>query len=155
MSTEHILPIKKALQAELHSKIEMQIASYSKAIASIEESKLSETKSSAGDKYETGRAMMQMEQDKLTAQLVSLELIKTKINQISPKQKCDQGMLGAIVITDTGSYYLSVSLGKITIAAGKYYTISPEAPLSILLMGKKVGDRVVFRNRQIEVIGVL
>ena len=101
MSIEQTLPIKEALQAELYHKIEIQIASYNKAIAAIEESKLGETKSSAGDKYETGRAMMQMEQDKLIAQLASLELIKTQLKQISPRQKCDQGMLGAIVNTDT------------------------------------------------------
>ena len=69
--------------------------------------------------------MMQMEQDKLTAQLGSLELTKTQLKQIAPDLNCDQGMLGAIVITDSGKYYMSVGLGKIVLAEEIYYTISP------------------------------
>ncbi len=98
---------------------------------------------------------MQMEQDKLTAQLGSLELTKTQLKQIAPDLNCDQGMLGAIVITDSGKYYMSVGLGKIVLAEEIYYTISPEAPLSKLLMGQKVGDAVIFRDRLLEVIDII
>ena len=41
--------------------------------ASLQESLNSETKSSAGDKHETGRAMVQLEQEKLGQQLQEIE----------------------------------------------------------------------------------
>lgn len=44
MTARYKLPIKEALQVELHHKIEAQIASYNKAIASIEESKITKPK---------------------------------------------------------------------------------------------------------------
>ena len=44
----------------------------------IQESLLSETKSSAGDKHETGRAMLQLEREKTGQQLSEIQ----KINQL-------------------------------------------------------------------------
>ena len=93
MMAKNTLHIKKALQGALHHKIEEQLASLRKAISSIEESKLNETKSSAGDKFETGRAMMQMEQDKTESQLAILNLTKNKLKQISPDLKAVQPRL--------------------------------------------------------------
>ena len=148
MSQDNSL-IKKALQEAMHDKIDVQMASLKKAISSIEESKLNETKSSAGDKFETGRAMMQMEQDKTESQLAVLNVTKNQLKQISPDLECTEGMVGAIVKTDSDNYYISVSLGKMVVYDLTYYTISPAAPLSNLLMGCKVGDVVRFRDREI------
>lgn len=150
-STVHI---KKALQDALHNKIEDQMASLRKAITSIEESKLNETKSSAGDKFETGRAMMQMEQDKTESQLAILNITKNKLKQISPDLKCITGELGAIIKTDTNNYYLSVSLGKTLVDDVAYYAVSPEAPLSKLLIGRKAGEMIRFRDKEISILGV-
>ncbi|MWD30855.1 3-oxoacyl-ACP synthase, partial [Aquicoccus sp. SCR17] len=47
-----------------------------KSAAALQESLNSETKSSAGDKHETGRAMVQLEQEKLAQQLVELDRLK-------------------------------------------------------------------------------
>ena len=117
--------IKHALQEVLFDKIEAQMASLNKAISSIEESKLNETKSSAGDKFETGRAMMQMEQDKTESQLAVLNVTKNQLKQISPDLKCTEGMVGAIVKTDADHYYISVSLGKVLIDCLLYTSPSP------------------------------
>ena len=55
------LAIKAALVAQLLQHLEQNIAETEQAIASAKESRDNESKSSAGDKYETGRAMMQIE----------------------------------------------------------------------------------------------
>ena len=154
MMAKNTLHIKKALQVALHHKIEGQLASLRKAISSIEESKLNETKSSAGDKFETGRAMMQMEQDKTESQLAILNLTKNKLKQISPDLKCSTAEIGAIINTDTNKYYISVSLGKILVDEVAYFAISPEAPLSKLLIGRKAGDKIRFRDKEILVLGI-
>jgi len=152
--TKNTAHIKKALQEALHAKMEVQMASLRKAISSIEESKLNETKSSAGDKFETGRAMMQMEQDKTESQLAVLNVTKNQLKQISPDLDCQAGMLGAIVTTDADSYYISVSLGKVVVDDHTYYAVSPAAPLSKLLMGCRVGDVVRFRDREVRILGI-
>jgi len=128
--TKNTAHIKKALQEALHAKMEVQMASLRKAISSIEESKLNETKSSAGDKFEN------------------------QLKQISPDLDCQAGMLGAIVTTDADSYYISVSLGKVVVDDHTYYAVSPAAPLSKLLMGCRVGDVVRFRDREVRILGI-
>ena len=51
-------------------------------------------------------------------------------------------------------YYISVSLGKILVDEVAYFAISPEAPLSKLLIGRKAGDKIRFRDKEILVLGI-
>jgi len=139
--------IKSRLQAAMYLNIEEKMASLSQAIASIQESKLNETKSSAGDKFETGRAMMQQELDRIESQMDMLNVTKNRLKQMSSDITHDRVVVGAIVITDSGNFYISVSLGKVKVEDELYYTVSPEAPLSKVFLNKKSGDRVEFRGR--------
>ena len=147
--------IKGQLQQMMQEQLQSQIKSLIQAKASIAESKLNETKSSAGDKYETGRAMMQMEQDKISSQLDQLIATKNHLKQISSDLKSDIVKVGTLVITDIGNYYVSVSLGKMIVDEIVYYAISPAAPLSIALTGNGVGDNVLFRNRCYKILDIL
>ena len=56
--------LKKHLLKQILKKLDQKIASSQLEVESIKESKNSDTKSSAGDKHETGRAMAQQELDK-------------------------------------------------------------------------------------------
>ena len=56
-------------------------------MANAQESANAEEKSSAGDKYETGRAMMQIERDKAAQQLnesMKLEIVPTMSFTLKP-----------------------------------------------------------------------
>jgi exonuclease VII large subunit len=147
--------IKAQLQSAIFQQIESQIQSVESALKSIEESKLNETKSSAGDKFETGRAMMQREQDKLEAQRSQLMTTKNHLRQISPDKKCEEGEIGALISTDNGHYYISVGVGKIIIADKVYYAMSPDAPLSKLMINKSVGDQINFRDRTFIIVDIV
>ena len=100
------------------------------------ESRDSDTKSSAGDKFETGREMMQREMDKISA---SIDQSKNQLNFLSkinlnrPYSTVD---LGCLIITDQGIYYISIGLGKVEINAEIIYAISLESPIGQLFKGK-------------------
>jgi len=147
--------IKGLLQQMMQEQLESQLKSLIQAKSSIAESKLNETKSSAGDKYETGRAMIQMEQDKISSQLDQLMATKNHLKQISSDLKSHIVKVGTLVITDIGNYYVSVSIGKMIVDDIVYYAISPAAPLSKVLTGKGVGDNVLFRNRCYKILDIL
>ena len=68
--------ILQVLQKKLHSSLQEAERDYLLA----KESRDSDTKSSAGDKFETGREMMQREMDKLSA---SIDLLKSQLNKIA------------------------------------------------------------------------
>ncbi len=64
---------------------------------------LSETKSSAGDKHETGRAMLQLEMEKASLQLDALNEMKETLDKINFSSNSDISKLGSLVITSSAT----------------------------------------------------
>ena len=131
-----------------------RIAELQTAVKSVQEARNNETKSSAGDKYETGRAMMQQEEDKLLARLDNTRQMRLQLSQIDPKKSTDQVDIGSLVETSARSYYLSVSLGKVILEGQTYFCVSMEAPLAQALRGKERGNHIVFNQRKEEILSV-
>lgn len=113
-----------------------------------------ETKSSAGDKHETARAMVQLEQEKLSKQLHEFVQMRGILTQINPTVKHLQVGMGSLVETSEGWYFLSVGLGQLLIDDKRVFALNPQAPIGLQLKGKKVGDEVVFGGRKMIVLSV-
>jgi len=109
----------------------------------------SETKCSAGDKHETGRAMLQLEMEKAGQQLSSVIEMKETLHKIVLDKTTEIICLGNIIITNMANYYLAISAGKITIDNVDYFVISTNSPIGKQLLGKKVGDIIPFNNAEI------
>jgi transcription elongation GreA/GreB family factor len=114
-----------------------------------------ESKSSAGDKYETGRAMMQIERDKAAQQLDEALKLKNTLEQISLQARSDNIMLGTLVITDSKKIFISIGLGKVTIDDQEFLVVAPASPLGKVLMGLKVNDQVVFNKERLTILQLL
>lgn len=99
-----------------------------------------ETKSSAGDKHETSRAMAQLETEKLTTQLSDALNLKETLSKINTKETTNQIILGSLVFTNNRNFYVSVSLGKLEIEQEQFFAISPQSPIGKLLLTKKEKD---------------
>lgn len=113
-----------------------------------------ETKSSAGDKHETGRAMLQLEMEKSSKQLISVYQMKQILSKIDHSQKEKKTGLGSLVLTNSGKYYLAISAGELKIDNESYYAVSIDSPIGKLLLGSVPGECLFFR-KQIEVIDVV
>lgn len=149
-----MLSLKQTLYQTCLATLAAKMVDLQKAIDSIDESKRNETKSSAGDKYETGRAMMQMEADKITAQLELAKQMQSQLQQINIDQSPDRIQKGSLVVTDQRTYFLAVSLGRVVVLEQSCFCISPAAPIGQLLLGKTVGEEIVFNGRKEEVLEV-
>ena len=101
-----------------------------------------ETKSSAGDKYETGRAMAQLEIEKNTKQLAEAEKLLGMLNNILAENTSSVIIPGSLIITDKGVFYIAISIGQITIDQNNYFIIAPDSPIGKTFMGKKNGDSI-------------
>ena len=115
------------------------------------ESRDSDTKSSAGDKFETGREMMQREMDKISA---SIDQYKNQVNLLSKinlHRNYPVVDLGGLITSDHENYYLSIGLGKIEINSEIIYAISLDSPIGQLFKGKRVGDTVEFRGKTLKI----
>ena len=122
--------------------------------ASLQESLDSETKSSAGDKHETGRAMVQLEQEKLAQQLQELNRTKAVLQKIDIEKKTDKIRLGSLVRTSLAQYFIAISAGVFKQEGNLIYCISSGAPIAQLLLGKEVGETFSFNGTSHSVLEV-
>lgn len=104
-----------------------------------------DTKSSMGDKYETGREMLQQEINNLQIQLNEILKQKDFLKTILPKPS-DKAEKGAIIETDKGLFFISVSLGEIIYENKKIIAISPESPLAKAMHGKMKSEIFAINN---------
>ncbi len=113
------------------------------------------TKSSAGDKFETSRSTMQIEYDKLNHQIIQLKDQLNKIGLIESNKTFSKIRYGALVITNSSYYLVSIGLGKYSIDNKSVFVISLTSPIGQILVDKKRGDHIIFNNKKEEIIDII
>ena len=105
-----------------------------------------------GDKYETTRAMVQIEIEKLINQLQNFQSSKNKLKLLPVDEVGSVIGPGSIVKTDKFNYFIAESIGEVSVLNHDYFVISPLAPIAKVLIGKTVGDVVNFNSNQFKII---
>lgn len=146
---KNFLEIKKRLFETCLLFVNERLNTITNSIESNKKALFSETKSSAGDKHETGRAMLQLEMEKASQQLVSIIEMKEVLAKIETQKTSEIICLGSLIITDKANYFLTISSGKISIDNIDYYSVSTNSPIGQQLLGKKVGDEIPFNEAEI------
>ena len=118
-------------------------------IASNKNDLFSETKSSAGDKHETGRAMIQLEMEKASQQLVEIHQMKEVLNKVVLENTTTIIKLGSLIITSKGTYFLAISVGQVKLEEETYFVVSTNSPIGSQLLGNKVGSVLPFNGAEI------
>ena len=113
-----------------------------------------ESKSSAGDKHETGRAMVQLEMEKASQQLEVVKQMKETLDKIQLHSISTKIKLGNLIRTDHGNYFLSISAGELNLDGTSYYAVSPSSPIGALLLGKEEGAKISFGPKNIQILSV-
>jgi len=143
------------LKEELYNlcveSVDQRYRTIEKTISSHQKALTSETKSSAGDKHETGRAMLQLEMEKAGQQLASIQQMKSILARVNIFKKTELVILGSLVETNLGSYFLSVSAGQLAVANSHYFAISASSPIGKLLLGKKEGENILWNGKEINI----
>jgi len=146
--------IKPALHAACLAFIEQRIAAARTAMQAAQESSSSETKSSAGDKYETGREMANAERDRNAAHMQQAQQLQAELLRISPDAPCDTVRPGGLVHTSMGWFYLSISAGKLVVEGQEYFAVSAAAPVALALKGLRAGEEALFNGKKLSVLAV-
>lgn len=139
---------KTALLQQLETLVAEKVTMATQAIASTKESRDGDTKSSAGDKYETSREMAQQELNRLEGQLGQARGLKAELARINPAKTTTIAELGSLVTTSQGHFFLSVGLGKVEVEGTVYFALSLVSPMGKQLLGCKIGDKIQFNGRE-------
>ncbi len=148
---DDMIDLKKAIYNACLKIISERIHTIETVLQSLEESRNNESKSSVGDKYETGRAMLHLEEEKNKTQLSEALLAKATLESIDLSKAYHKVEMGSFVITNSGKYFIAIGIGKIMIDKELIYVISLDSPIGQLLQSKKVGDSFTFNGKIIKI----
>ncbi|MBW2961606.1 transcription elongation factor [Mesonia aestuariivivens] len=122
-----------------------------KSIRELEHDLGNEIKSSAGDKYETSREMINTEINKLQNQLQEFKKLNEVLNLIANRKPSASIQLGSIVKTNQANYFIAIPAGEIALENEKFYAIGLNSPIGKLLLGKQIGESIVFQDKKISI----
>jgi transcription elongation GreA/GreB family factor len=145
---------KENIIATAHKLLNSKLVELEKAIFNVQNAANEESKSSMGDKYETGRAMAQNDRAMLENQKNELLKDISTFENINFEQETEFIKNGSLVHTTIGYILISVSLGKIVESGITVMLISSASPLGTELSGKKAKDSITINGRQLQIIGI-
>ncbi len=125
-----------------------------KAIEGLKEDLENETKSSAGDKYETGREMINIEWNKLSIQLKENDRLQQIFFRIENQNPTEEVRLGSLVRTSTANYFLSAPIGIVTAGSDAFFAIGINSPVARLMLGLKAGEEFSFNGKKAKILQI-
>lgn len=136
------------------SDIDERIAMLRASIAEARDAQQSDTKSSAGDKFETTREMMTQQIETLSRQLSEVEAQRHQLLPLANVAPSAAIQAGSVVYTDIANFYVSVSVGTKRLKNEEYICLSASSPLGKLLIGKLAGSEIIFRHKSYLILKV-
>ncbi len=147
--------LKVALYNACMNFILARIDTAETALAQAQEASNDDTKSSAGDKFETTREMMQQDilrNKKLLADATQQLALLKSLEATPPSEVVKSGSL---VVTSQGSFYLTISAGQLAVNGKTTFGISAASPVGQLMLGKRAGDTFAFNQKEFNILEVL
>lgn len=135
--------MREAVLNHIEGLLVTQVEEGEKALLSLQESLQSEAKSTAGDKHETGRAMIQAEMVRLNKTLVRS---KDSLNRCRTLQHGDKA--GWLYRTTGPWVFVGISIGKIHVNNQVVLVVGEDAPLAQSIQGKGVGSELTIGPSQ-------
>lgn len=146
---------KLVLLNQCIAKVKQKILEVFKGINQAQESLESDTKSSAGDKYETAREMIQQDLNRYHEQLDKTQRDLSILQRLDINFTNNNVQLGSLVITDLAFYFIAVSLGRTVSEGESIMVISPSSPIGRLLIGKSVGEQIYFNGKEQMILDII
>jgi len=148
------LNLKQQLIEVCEDYVEARISRALAGIKDLDEALKMESKSSAGDKYETGRAMIHIEVDKLLLQLEQYKGLKKTLSLAGRNPNTEIIGFGSVVKTSAANYFLSIPAGEILVENEKFYAIGINSPIAQALLGKKEKENFGFNGNTNQILFV-
>lgn len=136
------------------SFIEQRIQTAETALAQAREASNDDTKSSAGDKYETSREMMQQDIDRNKRLLIDAQDNLKVLEAVGHTAAADTISGGSLVHTTDGVFYISISAGQLQAGGKTVFAISAASPIGKLMLGHKKGDDFTFNGKKYKITAV-
>lgn len=138
---------KLALASFVKNAIVDRMEAAGSAMAAAQASANEESKSSAGDKYETGRAMAQNQRDLYARQYEQARQELLNLEKLGLESTPTITIPGSLVETTLGWIFISVSLGAVDFEGRKIWVVSPQSPIAQAILHKASGEPFTFQRK--------
>jgi hypothetical protein len=126
------------------------------ALTQIQEAIANETKSTAGDKHETAKAILQTEQEKIGKQIQLCQYQKQELVALQAHpSKHINATKGALIETNHGFIFIGGGLGKLVLNKLSFISISVQSPLALKLNGCKIDDSISLNEKTYQILNIL
>ena len=146
---------KEGLIQACYDYLDAKVLVVRNAMNGLKEDLENESKSSAGDKYETSREMINIEWNKLSVQHHQYDQLRKILKRIEDQKSSKNIVLGSVVITNSANYFISIPAGEIRVEDQVFYAIGIKAPVAQKLFGKTKGDFFNLNGKEIEILEVI
>lgn len=146
-----LMTLKEKIHLYYIHLIQDKIAEVQHNLNELTDSLQNETKSTAGDKHETARAFVHIEQANVSRQLEELQSKMTTLQSLPIHTSNEIVTKGSLVLTNKGYLYVSVALGKAMVDGVTVFALSAASPLGSQLMGLHIGGIAMVNGNRYEV----
>ena len=154
MNHQEKINLKQQIKEACINLLMQRIETASEAMLGAQESANSSEKSSMGDKYETSRAMGQLERDMNAKQLEEAKRELATLQGVDASKACDRASIGSVVVCRQQTFFIAIGLGPVAVGDKKIVVLSPMAPLAAKMNGKKAGTSFSLNEIVFEVTDV-
>jgi len=151
MSAANQIAFKIKLKQFCQHAIEKRISVARDAMQQAQDAANNEEKSSAGDKYETARAMGHLQKDMHARQISEYEKELAALYTINVTTVYDTVQPGCFFETAAVSFFVAAGLGKQLIDGKTILFLSAAAPLAIALKNRKTGHTFNFNGSMVTI----
>jgi hypothetical protein len=154
MTDNEKIAFKNSLKRFALDLIGQRIAVAKEAGDQAQQAANQEEKSSAGDKYETSRAMGHLQKDMFARQLSENRKELAALQAINVDALYTAAVAGALIECGQMNFFIAAGLGKHITGEATVFFLSPNAPLARQLQQKKPGDAFLFNSQDIHILDI-
>lgn len=148
------MKIKTQLLEVCNNYVNKRIKDYKNEIDLIKESIESNDKIS-NDEGDSGNSKLLDDLEKNMNYLNDAQRSREYIQLIRPNLISDTAVLGSLIKTDSLTFFIAVSIGKVEVASDDYYIISMLSPIGQQLKSKTKGHQFEFNGKKYTVTEIL
>lgn len=146
--------LRKNLSEACKAYAEARIVRFNATMNELEEALKPESRSCMGDKYETSRAMLHLEFEKISGQVELFNNLRKTASLTELQPVTESIGFGSVVKTSGANYFISIPAGEISAEGEKFYAVGINSPVAQLLLGKKAGQSLVLNGKTFRILEV-
>lgn len=154
MSEKELFELKNRLVDHCRNLLDGRINQSLEQMQNLQEAANNEEKSSAGDKYETSRAMNQISKDMFAQNLQENQQELSMFLSILQQKRGELVRPGHLVYCGTVLFFITVGLVKLIFEGRIVLVVSSTAPVAQQILGKKKGESIRFNNQDLQILAI-